>query len=414
MAFEHIVSGIDVGNSHVKVVVAKVSRESEKPEIIGAGSAPSNGIRRGTVVDMEEAIESIRAAVQQAQAMAQMPIRRAYLSINGLHVQTQTSRGVIAVSRADNEISQHDIDRVLQAASVVSLPPNREIIHVLPRDFIVDGTEHVRNPLGMKGVRLEAEVCIIDGLSPYLRNITKCVHENTIEVAGLIYAPLAASLAALDKSQREFGVLHLDFGGGTSSMAIFEEADLVHSAMFPIGSRHITNDLAIALRTSMDVAEQIKLEHGATSEGEDLRRRENIDLTAALGEDFVIPRKQLIRVVDARIDELVEMVGGELKKISRNGTLPAGIVLSGGGANLPGLLAVMKERLRLPVKLAKPVHVGGVLEIVADPSYVVAVGLALWGIEQELGGARQKTSQPFMRSSGLLGKIGDWLKNFMP
>ncbi len=413
MAHTPIIAGIDVGNSHIKVVVAKVNRETLKPEILGAGSAPSHGLRRGMVVDIEEAVESIRSALQQAQAMAGIPIRRVYLAVSGLHIQSQVSRGVIAVSRADNEISQHDIDRVLQAASVVSLPPNREIVHVIPRNFIVDGTEYVKNPLGMKGVRLEADVCIIDGLSPYLRNSAKCVNENGIEVAGLVFAPLAASLASLDKSQKEYGVMSLDFGGGTSSMAIFEETDLLHTAVFPIGSRHITTDLAIALRTSLDVAERIKLEHCMTSEGVDLRRKEHVDLAAYLDEGVQVPKKQLMRVVDARVQELMEMVSMELKKISRTSLLPAGVVLSGGGANLPGFAALVKEALHLPVRLAKPLHIEGVIDLVADPSFTVAVGLVLWGVSQEFGTLKPHSPSLF-REGSLVRKIGNWLKNFLP
>lgn len=414
MASGYIIAGIDIGNSQIKAVIAKINRDTLKPEILGAGTASSNGLRRGQVVDMEETVENIRAAVQQAEAMAGVSIKRAYLSVSGLHIQTQVSRGVIAVSRADNEISQNDIDRVLHAASVVSLPPNREIIHVLPRTFIIDSAEYVKNPLGMKGVRLEADVFIIDGLSPYLRNAAKCVNENGIEVAGLVYAPLAASLAALDKNQKEYGVMNLDFGGGTSTLTIFEEADLLHSAIFPIGSRHITNDLAIALRTSMDVAERIKLEHGSTSEEEDLRRKEVIDLSAYMGEDnMMLPKKQLIRVVDARAQELLDMVGAELKKVAKNGMLPAGIVLSGGGSNLPGFATLAKEALRLPVRVAKPIHIDGVVDIVADPSYTVSVGLVLWGVEQELSGIRSR-GLSLGASDGFLHKALGWLKNFLP
>lgn len=413
MSNAHIISGIDIGNSYIKVVVAKIDRETLKPEIIGAGSVPSNGLRRGIVSDMEETVEDIRAAVQQAQATAGVPIKRAYLSVNGMHIQTQVSRGVIAVSRADNEISQSDIERVMQAASVVSLPPNREIVHVLPRTFIVDGTEYVKNPLGMKGVRLEADVFIIDGLSPYLRNIARCVNENNIEVAGLVYAPLAASLSALDKNQKEYGVMNLDFGGGTSSLTIFEENDLVHSAIFPIGSRHITSDLAIALRTSMDIAERVKLEYGSTSEGEDGRRKDNIDLSAVLQEEgSVTSRKQLVRVVDARAQELLDMVHAELKKVSKNGMLPAGVVLSGGGANLPGFARLVKDYLRLPVRLASPANVIGTADIVNDPSNAVGIGLVLWGMEQELAGIK---SRPLLgEGNDFFRKAVGWLKNFLP
>lgn len=411
MVKPYIIAGIDIGNSQVKIVIARVG-DSLRPEILGTGSALSEGLRKGMVVDMEETINNIGSAVQQAEAMAGTQIKKAFVAVNGLHIKTQISRGVIAVSRADNEISQNDIDRVVQAASVISMPANREIIHVIPRNFIVDGTEYVKNPLGMKGVRLEADVIIIDGLSPYLRNIAKCVNENDIEVAGLVYAPLAGSLSSLDKNQKENGVINLDFGGGTSTLTVFEEADLLHSAVIPIGSKHITNDLAVALRTSIDVAERIKLEHCSTSNVEDLRRKENIDLSDIIGEeDFIVPKKQLVRVVDARIGELLDIVETELKKVSKNGILPAGVVLSGGGSNLPGFAFWVKDKLRLPVKVVEPFGFDGANNIIGDPSFAVAVGLVLWGSEKYLGGQRQKIS---MNGSGIASNIKDWLKNFLP
>src|SRR3989338_4390470 len=411
MARPHTISGIDIGNSHVKVVIARLGKDNLRPEILGTGSAVSEGLRRGMVVDMEETIDNIGAAVQQAEAMAGTQIKSAFVGVNGLHIKTQVSRGVIAVSLADNEISQNDIDRVIQAASVVSMPANREIVHVIPRNFIVDGTEYVKNPLGMKGVRLEADVMLIDGLSPYLRNIAKCVNENNIEVAGLVYAPLAASLSSLDRNQKEHGVINLDFGGGTSTLTVFEEADLIHSAVIPIGSEYITKDLAVALRTSLDIAERIKLEHCSTSNMEDLRRKENIDLSDIIGEEnFIVPKKQLVRVVDARIGELFDIVEMELKKVSKNGILPAGIVLSGGGSNLPGFAFLVKDRLRLPVKVAEPFGFDGANNIVGDPSFSVAVGLVLWGKEKETDGQKQKLS---VRGNGLAPKITDWFKNFL-
>lgn len=418
----YLISGIDVGNSQVKIVIAKVDRDSLGVEILGVGSTPSNGLRRGMVVDMEETIDNIRTAVQRAEAMAGVSVKRAYLAVNGLHIKSQASRGVIAVSRADNEISQNDIDRVVQAASVVSLPANREIIHVIPRNFIVDGVENVKNPLGMKGVRLEAEVIIVEGLSPYLRNLAKCVNENNIEVAGLVFAPLAASLSVLDRNQKEYGVLNLDFGGGTSTLIVFEEADLLHTAVLPIGSKHITSDLAVALRTSMDVAERVKLEHGTTSEGLDMRKRDNIDLSELVGEEnFLWPKKQLVGVIDARAHELLDLVSAELKKISKV-ILPAGVVLSGGGANLPGLAALIKERLRLPVKIARLANVPAVANAMADrrggleeqndTALSVATGLILWGVEEEFGGMRGKAA-PAPKNL-FFKRAGGWLKNFLP
>lgn len=411
MAKPYLIAGIDVGNSQIKVAIAKVGPDALNPEIIGLANAVSNGMRRGVIVDMEEAAHDIKTAVQRAEAMAGMSVKRAYLAVNGLHIKTQTSRGVIAVSRADNEISQGDIDRVLQAASVVSMPANREIIHIIPRNYIVDGTESIKNPLGMKGVRLEAEVFITDGLSPHLRNVARCVNECGIEVAGLVFAPLAASLAVLDKNQRENGVMNLDFGGGTSTLTVFEESELSHSAVLPIGSKHITNDLAIALRTSVDIAERIKLEHCCTSDAEDMRKKENIDLSKLIDEkNFVVAKKQLIRVVDARTHELLDMVNNELKKSNKSALLPAGVVISGGGANLPGLAMLVKEKLRLPVRIAQ---LTGLAESISDPSYAVAVGLVLWGFDKEFSDSKARLSQ-FMASDGGFRKIINWLKNFLP
>ncbi|WKZ27021.1 MAG: cell division protein FtsA [Candidatus Paceibacterota bacterium] len=415
MTKQPIITGIDVGNANIKVVVATIDAETFRPVVIGAGLAPSHGMRKGMVTDMEEIIQSVRAAVQQAHATAQTSIRRAFLSVSGMHMRTQISRGVIAVSRADNEISQHDIDRVIQAASVISLPPNREIVHVIPRTFIVDGTEHVKNPLGMKGVRLEAEVLIVEGMAPHIRNVVKCINEAGIEVAGLVYAPLAASLGALDKNQKEYGVVHLDIGGGTSSLAVFEESDLIHTALFPVGSRHITNDVAIALRTSMDVAERIKLEHGSTSDAIDLRKKDEIDLSVLMpDEPRTLPRKQLARVIDARAHEVLDMTIAELKKISREGNLPAGVVLTGGGVHLPGFAALAKEKLRLPVRIAHSPHVDGMPEVIADPTFTVALGLVMWGLDMEYGSGKTRISSVHGEGDGLLGRAVRWIKNFLP
>jgi cell division protein FtsA len=414
-----IITGIDIGNSQVKVVVAKISNETLRPEIIGVGTSSSNGLRRGMVFDMEECTENVGEAIQRAQDMAGVQIKRAYLAVSGLHIGTQVSRGVIAVSRADNEISANDIERVLQAASVVSLPPNREVVHVIPRTYIVDGREYVKNPLGMKGVRLEAEVYIVDGLSPYLKNVAKCVNENGIEITERVFAPIASSLAVLDKNQKEYGVLSLDFGGGTSTLTVFEEADLLHTAVLPIGSKHITSDLAIALRTSLDVAEKIKLQHGATSDNEDLRKREIINLSEFTSEDELsMPKKNLVKVVDARTQELLEMVSAEIKKTNRNGMLPAGVVLSGGGSNLPGFASLVKETLRLPVRIGRPANIDGIDLTGSDPAYSVAVGLIIWGFEKEFGNPKQRAGQLInlnKKPGGLMiRKALSWLRNFMP
>ena len=411
MSRTQIICGIDVGNSAVKTVIAELNPETLRPQIIGVGSSASNGLRKGVVFDMEETINNIRDSVSQAESMAGQRVKQAYVSLNGLHIRNQMSQGVIVVSRADSEITQNDIDRVIDAASTISLPPNREIIHAIPKTFIIDGQERVKNPVGMKGVRLEAEVLLIDGLSPYIRNLAKCVSANDIEVVEFVFAPLALSKSVLDKFQREHGVLSIDFGGGVSSLALFHEGDLVHTAILPIGSRHITNDLAVAFRTSMDKAEEIKCKHGFT--GPETAKKDSIDLSDFLGEkDFVVPKKQIAKIIDYRIYELFDMISDEMKKLPRNYLLPAGVVLAGGGSNLEGFPALVKNRLKLSVNVGGDYVAEGVSDRISNPAFAVAAGLVFWGAESEF--PTNKSMLSGRLSSGGIKKVGKWFKDFLP
>src|SRR3989344_177072 len=278
MASKKIVAGIDIGNSAVKTLIADFKEGPERPRILGVGISPSNGLRRGAVIDMAEAVEDVRNSTAQAESSAGVKIKKAYVSVSGPHIRNQISRGVIAVSRADNEISEHDIQRVLDAASTISLPPNREIIHAIPKRFIVDGQEFFKNPVGMTGIRLEADVMIIDVLTPYPKGLAKAVNENDIEMAGFVYAPLASAKAVLNKKIREHGGLSLDLGGGLCHFAVFEEGELIHAASLPIGSKNITNDLAIAIKASLDHAEKVKLEYGYVGQSHS-GKKDSLDLS---------------------------------------------------------------------------------------------------------------------------------------
>lgn len=413
MSQPHIICGIDIGNTAIKAVVAKVAPNGSVPEVIGIGSAAStSGLRAGEIVDMKETIDNLRAALTAAATMSGAAVRRAYVSVSGLHIGTQLSRGTIAVARGDGEITASDIDRVISTAQVVSLPPNREIIHVIPRGFVIDGSEEVRDPLGMKGVRLEADVLLVHGLSRHLKNLAKCVNECGVEVAGFVFAPLGSSLAALDKHQKEFGVAHLDFGGGTASLTVWEQGDLLHSAVMRIGSRHITNDLAILLRTSLENAERIKMDVGAVNEQIDRRKKpEMVDLTSYMDEPYVTSRRQLLSVIDARARELLDMVSDELKKAGKHGLLPAGVVISGGGSKLPGVAALVREELGLPVRYFKPVGIEA-FDAAMDPSFSTALGLVGWGFAREAG-SEGVQGQPSAIGGGVKRAFG-WLKNFLP
>ncbi len=410
---QQIITGIDIGNHAVKTVIAELNRDILRPQVIGVGSVRSHGLRHGMVFDMEEATDNVRDSVNRAESMSGAKVSRAYVSLNGLHIRNQLSRGVVVVSRTDNEITQNDIDRVVEAASTINLPSNREIIHTLPKNFTIDGQEHVKNPLGMRGVRLEAEVMLIDGLSPHIRNLAKCVNANDIEVSEFVFAPLATAKSVLDKHQREHGVLSIDLGGGVSSIALFHEGDLVHTAVLPIGSRHITNDLAVAFRTSMDKAEEIKCQHGSINL-EQSARKDKVDLSELLGEEgFVIPRVQIAKIIDPRISELFDFISDEMKKTPRGYLLPAGVVLAGGGANLNGLLNFTKNRLRLAVRTGGDYIIDGLADRVSDPVFAVAIGLVLWGFEKEFSGGKLPLTAR-LSSFGGLQKLSKWFKNFLP
>ncbi|TSC90720.1 MAG: cell division protein FtsA, partial [Parcubacteria group bacterium Gr01-1014_2] len=300
-------AGIDIGNSTIKTVIAELKEESGKPQILGIGLSSSNGLRRGVVIDMAEAIEDLRKSVVQAESAAGVKIKKAYASISGPHIKSQISRGVIAVSRADNEISAPDIQRVLEAASTISLPPNREIIHRIPKKYIVDGQEFFKNPAGMTGIRLEADVIIIDALTPYIKSLAKVINENGIEVIEFVFSPLASARAVLNKKVREHGAASFDFGGGLCHLAVFEEGELIHTASLPLGSKNITNDLAIAIKTSLDNAEKVKLEYGFV--GTNYGKKENLDLSKITDEeDMMVPKKIIGEVISDRVIEIVDMV----------------------------------------------------------------------------------------------------------
>lgn len=413
MARQNLITGIDIGNHAIKTVIAELNRDTLRPRIIGIGSSASNGLRRGVVFDMEETIDNIRDSVNRAESISGARVNRAYVSLNGLHMRNQLSRGVIVVSRADNEIAPNDITRVLEAAATVNLPPNREIIHTIARNFTIDGQEHVKNPLGMRGVRLEAEVMLIDGLSPHIRNLAKCINANDIEIAEFVFAPLAAAKSILDKHQREHGVLSIDFGGGVSSIALFHEGDLVHTAVLPIGSRHVTNDLAIAFRTSMDRAEKIKCQYGYMG-SENSSKKERVDLSDLLGEeDFVVPRAQIAKIIDYRVVELFDFISGEMKKLPRNYLLPAGVVLAGGGANLNGLSNFTKNRLKLAVRTGGDYFIEGLSDHISDPAFAVAAGMVLWGFEKEFSSGKLPLTARFSSFDGFQ-KLFRWFKNFLP
>lgn len=416
MAQPTYIAGIDVGSSTVRAAIASIDRETRSPTLLGVGLAAMAGMQKGVVTDVEDAVRSLSAALDQAERVAGVPIERGYVSINGSHIASQNSRGVIAVSRADGEITAEDVTRVINAAQAVSLPSNREILHVLPQNFIVDGQEHISDPVGMTGVRLEVETHMIDGSTPFIKNITKVVNQAGVHVEDFVFAPLASACAVLDKRQKELGVVVVDLGAGTSGLVVYEENQLLHTAVLPLGSSHITNDIAIGLRTSIDVAEEIKQKFG-TALAEEVKNSESIrvegEVSGAASEQESVSRKEVATIISARLDEILAFVDRELGRIGRSGLLPAGVIFTGGGAHLPGLIEAAKQRLRLPARVGLLRSFESSREQTSDPAFAVALGLILWALEQDQQSSRRSAlALPDMRAT--VGKVRNWFKSFLP
>jgi len=407
---DSIICGLDVGTSNIRAVVAQKRAGQEKPQVLGVGSVSSFGLRKGIVVDVEETVKGIKKALDEAEKASGVMINRAFVNIGGNHITCRLSKGVVAVSRADGEISEEDSARAIKAAEAVSIPQNREIIHTIPRFFTVDEEKFIKDPVGMTGVRLEADAILIEGSTPFIKNLQKCLHEAEIDIEDLVLSPLAASRSVLTKRQKELGVLVLDLGGGTSGLTIFEEGDIIHTSILPIGGSHITNDLAIGLRTSVDVAERVKLEYGSALPDE-INKKEVIDLSKLEGEEGANSRKYVAEIMHARLNEIFDLANKELKRIDRQGLLPAGLILVGGGAKIPGIIDLAKSELKLPAQIGFPANVDGVLNRIDDPSFATAVGLVLWGMD-EVGkdfGPRRTFS-----FGSPMSKFQKWLKAFLP
>lgn len=373
---EEIYIGLDIGSTKVCCIVGLQEEGAAKPSIIGVGVSPTSGMRKGVVVDIEETVSSITAAVDEAERISGVPIDRATISIDGAHVSSQNSKGVIAVGRADQEIAGEDLHRAGEAATAVQLPPNREILQVYPRSYSVDDQNNIKDPVGMTGVRLEVETHIITGASPAIKNLNRSIYQAGIDIEGQVLVPLAAARAVLTKRQKELGVAVVDIGGGTTGVAVYEEGDVLYSSILPVGAGHITNDLAIGLRTSIDIAEKIKLKYIKAPVGK-LSATEKVRIEELEGEDVVVARKELAKIVGARLEEIMHMVQKELIKVGKAGMLPGGIVLTGGGAKMPGIDVFAKHSLGLPVIIGSPEGFSGMAERVNDPAFAAPVGLML-------------------------------------
>ena len=376
MSRNNIITGLDIGSGDIKILVAAQKEREATIEVMSQIKMPSFGVRKGVITDVEKVSNIIQSLLDKAEEEIGQKINSVYVNINGSHLFSVSSRGMVAVSRADQKISEADIERVLQSAQTISLSSNKEILEVFPKEYIVDGEKGIKDPNGMKGGRLEAEVLILTGFSPYKKNLSQAVLNTNLQVLDIVPSSVASAAAVLLPKQKELGVALLDIGAGTSELAIFKEESLIHLAVFPIGSFNITEDIAIGLQTDINTAEMLKIEKGNCFLKKS-NKKEKMETEQGL---LVFSQKMLSRIIEDRISDIFEQTQRELKKVADQGSLPSGLVLTGGGAKLAGMVDLAKKRLKLPCRIGTPLNFLGLEN---DPSYSTVCGLALQGLDSE-------------------------------
>lgn len=429
MAKSQIITALDIGTSTVKALQMRAHLDGREPELLAVAKEPSVGVRRGVVADSQEAAAAIKMVLDDLFRISQQKIGGVFVNVGGSHLFLTSSQGGVAVSRADQRISREDIDRVLTAAQALSLPANKEILDAWPKSFVVDQERGIKKPLGMKGIRLEVEILAVCGFSPYIKNVIDAVLGAGYQIYGMVPSPLAAAKSILAPRQRELGCAVVDIGARTTDLSVFEEGELIHAAVFPVGSANITDDIAIGLKIDIDSAEKIKREFGfplkgltakqatilrggkrkkepAGKDGKGKKNTKLVEIEITPGSSVSFSQKMLAGIIEARLHDIFDEVNRELKKVARQELLPAGIVLTGGGAQMTNIINVAKAKLRLPCNLGLPMGVRGIEE---DSSWSAACGLALGGTETE-GEIKSGNSS----TAGVLAKAKDWLKMFVP
>lgn len=402
--------GLDLGTTKIGVVVAEVNKDS-LPNIVGVGVSPSFGMRRGTVVNLEKTVQSIRRAVEEAERMTGTKIDSAYVGIAGGHISGMSSKAMVSVEKQGGEITQRDVKRVLEQAQSIGLPLDREIIHVLPIEFKVDGESGIKDPVGMFGRRLEVEVHIVTGAVTSAQNIYKAVQRAKIKVKDLVLQPLASSYAVLEPDEKDLGVLLIDIGGGTTDLAIFKEGTIRYTQVIGLAGENITNDLALGLRTPVKEAEELKKKYGCALI--ELADDEEI-LVKGVGKraERKTTKKMAASIIQPRIEEILSFVKHEVKKVWDPQLLAAGVVITGGTAHLRGIEQLAEEIFDLPVKVGKPWGISGLTDIVEDPIFSTAVGLIKYGVEKQnlpLIKSKEKEENLFDSISERMKK---WIKEF--
>ena len=402
MAKKSLIAGLDIGTTKVVALVGEVP-DGGKVELLGIGSHSSNGLKRGVVVDIESTIDSIRHAVEEAEMMAGQPVRSVYVGIAGAHVRSLNSHGIVAIR--EGEVSSGDIERVIDAARAVPIPADQKVLHILPQEFLVDDQDGIREPIGMSGVRLESKVHIVTGAASASQNVVKCVHRCGLEVDDVVLEQLASSQAVLMDDEKDLGVCLVDIGGGTTDVALFSGGAIRHTAVIPIAGAQVTNDIALALRTPIPHAEEIKIQYGCaraynTTEDETIQ-------VPALGDrpPRRLPRRALAEVVEPRCEELLGLVRDQIRRAGLEG-VAGGVVLTGGSARLEGLIEMAEEVFEMPVRLGHPSSVSGLGDVIRNPVYATAVGLLT--LDHAAHGHRAGAETNGLR--GAFGRMRGWFQ----
>ena len=402
---KNLIVGLDIGTSKIAAIVAEMNPEGGF-EVIGMGSSPSRGLKKGVVVNIESTVNAIQRALEEAELMADCKIRDVWTGIAGSHIRSFNSHGMVAIK--DREVAQSDVDRVVETAKAIPIPTDQQILHVLNQEFVIDGQEDVREPLGMSGVRLEVKVHIVTGAVSAAQNIMKCVRRCGLEVNDLILQPLASAMAVLSEDEKDLGVCLVDIGGGTSDIAVFTQGAIRHTAVIPIAGDQITNDIAMALRTPTKEAEEIKRRYGCALR--ELADPQEMVEVPGVGErsSKKMSRQTLAEVIEPRVEELYSLVQAELRRSGFEELLSSGIVITGGSAAMQGMVELGEEVFHMPVRLGLPTYAGGLSEVIRNPRYSTGVGLLMAGLSQHQRHQIEKMQSGSFKQ--IVGRMKKWFE----
>lgn len=392
---QRIVVGLDIGTSKIVAIVAKII-DDDRVEIIGLGHKPSQGLKKGVVINIESTVTAIQEAIHEAELMAGVEIKSVYAGIAGSHIRSMNSHGIVAIK--DGEVSANDVERVIDAAKAVAIPADQRILHVLPQEFIIDNQEGIREPIGMSGVRLEAKVHLITGAVSAAQNISKCVQRCGLVASDIILEQLASSFAVLTEDEKDLGVCLVDIGGGTTDIAVFTEGAIRHTAVIPIAGDQVTNDIAVALRTPTQYAEEIKVRYACALQ--QLADPDEAIEVPGVGDRAPreLARQTLAEVVEPRYEELFELIKAELSRSGFEESCASGIVLTGGSSKMEGVVELAEEVFHMPVRLGEPQNIFGLVDVVCNPIHATGVGLVMYG---------QRAGQPMMEDVGQVGEVSE-------